>query len=493
MTTRREFLSIMTSSIACATMTSSIACATTGANASESAERNKPLNILLFTADDLHCESVGCFNGKPEGLTPNLDKFAEEGMRFFRAHVNVAICAPSRSVLGTGIYSHNSGAMGFMHANPGTPNVIGIFQKAGYLAGVLGKVQHSTPCKDDKWDYSYDQKDLGNGRNPDIYAQRCKVFFDKCKADKKPFYFMVNSHDPHRPYHIPGKHKGKVAEPSKLYSPEDAPDLGFVPDIPGVRKELAYYLNSTRRCDDTFGKVMEALEESGFANNTLVMFLSDNGIAVPFAKCNCYLASTLTPWIVRWPGVTKPGCADKEHFISGVDYLPTVLEATGVSGPEKLDGKSFMPLLKGESQQGRGMVFTQIDSKAGGDSVPMRCVQNERFGYIFNAWSDGEFWYRNNNEGMSMKAMEEAAKTDPTIAARVEMFRYRVLEEFYDLKSDPACLKNLIEDPASQKERAVLIEELRAWMKRTGDPVLPAFENRYDAKARKNALTAVLV
>lgn len=236
---------------------------------------------------------------------------------------------------------------------------------------------------------------------------------------------------------------------------------------------------------------MQALKESGFEDNTLVMFLSDNGIAVPFAKCNCYLASTLTPWIVRWPRVIKPGSVDRKHFISGVDFLPSVLEATRVKGPSKLDGKSFVPLLKGQSQAGRDLVFTQIDSKAGGASVPMRCVQNAKYGYIFNAWSDGTYWYRNNNEGMCMQAMNQAAKKDKAIAARVKMFRYRVLEELYDLEKDPDCLVNLFEDQAHRKVRDELLREMPAWMKRTGDPILPAFEKRYDETARKTALKTV--
>ena len=266
---------------------------------------------------------------------------------------------------------------------------------------------------------------------------------------------------------------------------------GFLPDLPGVRKEISYYQNSARRLDDTFGKTMQALKESGYEDNTLVMFLSDNGIAVPFAKCNVYLASTLTPWIVRWPGKVKPNTADRTHFISGVDFLPTILEATGVKGLGKLDGVSFVPLLEGKSQAGRDMVFTQIDSKAGGAAIPMRCVQDGKYGYIFNAWSDGAYWYRNSNEGMSMKAMNVAAKTDKRIAERVKMFRYRVLEELYDMERDPDCLVNLIDNPAYKKACDRLCGEMAAWMKRTSDPLLAAFENRYDETARKAALEAV--
>jgi len=436
-------------------------------------------NVLLFTADDMHAESMQTYGSKTD-QTPQLDRFAKSGMVFDRAHVNAAICAPSRAVIATGLYSHNSGAMGFMPARPGTPNIVTILQKAGYLAGILGKVGHSTPVPGTKWDDSFDQNELGNGRSPKIYAERSKVFFERCKKEGKPFYFMVNSHDPHRPYCNPQKLLKNAEMPSKTYKPEEVEVPGFVPDLPGVREELATYQNSTRRLDDTFGKVMQALEESGFASNTLVVFLSDNGIAIPFAKCNAWFHSTHTPMLCRLPGVVKAGTRDDTHFVSGVDLMPTFLELTGVKGPAKQDGRSILPLLKGESQKGREFVFTQIDKKAGNDAVPMRCVQNARFGYIYNPFSDGKHWYRNNNEGKTMAAMNAAAKTDPAIAKRVELFRFRVPEEFYDLEKDPNCLKNLIDDPEHKTAILEMRKKLEGWMTATGDPMLEAFRGRDD-------------
>lgn len=438
------------------------------------------VNVLLFTADDLHAESLGVYGSKVPDLTPNLDRFAAQGMLFNRGHVNVAICAPCRAVIATGLLSHNSGAMGFMKARPGTPDIVTAFQSAGYLAGILGKVSHSTPTTTMKWDYAFDQKELGNGRNPQIYYERCVAFFDRCRKEDKPFYFMVNSHDPHRPYCNPEKLTKGAAMPSRTYQPGEVEVPGFLPDLPGVREELAHYQNSTRRLDDTFGRVMQALDESGRAEDTIVAFISDNGIAVPFAKCNTWFHSSRTPFLVRWPGRVKPGSLDDAHFVSAVDLKPTFLEVAGVAGPERLDGRSFAPLLQGKPQKGRDFMFTQIDSKAGGDGVPMRCVQDARFGYIYNPFSDGRHVYRNNNEGRTFAAMAAAAETDPAIAARVQLFRMRVPEEFYDLEKDPDCLNNLIGKAEFQDEVARYRRRLESWMKRTGDPMLPALQNRSD-------------
>ncbi|TWU58787.1 Arylsulfatase [Rubripirellula tenax] len=447
-------------------------------------------NILLFTADDLHAESLGVYNGRPANLTPNLDAFAASGLMFTKAHVNVAICAPCRAVIATGRYSHRSGAMGFMPAREDVPDIVNTLQAAGYHTGILGKVGHSTPKQSMQWDYQFDQKDLGNGRNPDIYYQRTKTFLKECQAANKPFYFMVNSHDPHRPYCDPEKLTKGASMPSCVYQPDEVDVPQFLPDLPGVRAELATYLNSTRRLDDTFGKVLQALGESGESDDTLVLFITDNGIAVPFAKCNAWFHSTHSPLLVRWPGVTEPGTRDESHFVSVVDFFPTFMEAIGVNAPDGLDGRSFLPLLKGQSQTDRDLVFTQIDSKAGGESVPMRCVQNENFGYIYNPFSDGEYWYGNNNEGLTMAAMNRAAKTDPAIQARVNLFRYRVPEELYDLRNDPNCLHNLIDSRDHAATLEILQAKLVAQMTKTTDPMLPAFLNRNDRIKVNEVLSA---
>ncbi len=439
-------------------------------------------NVLLFTADDLHAESLGVYQGRPGDLTPNLDKFAAQGMQFNRAHVNVAICAPCRAVIATGRYSHQSGAMGFMPAREDVPDIVTTFNAAGYQTGILGKYGHSTPKKSMEWDYHFDQGDLGRGRSPDIYYSRAQTFFKQCKEAKQPFYFMVNSHDPHRPYCNPEKLLKGASMPSKTYKPSDVDVPGFVPDLPGVRAELAQYLNSTRRLDDTFGKIMQALDESGYAENTLVIFISDNGIAIPFAKCNTWFHSSRTPCLARWPGTIKAGAKNNTDFVSVVDFFPTFMDATETKGPKGLAGRSFLPLLKGESQDNRDYVFTQIDSKAGGAAVPMRCVQDGKYGYIYNPFSNGTYWYRNNNEGATMAAMNKAAENDSHIAARIDLFRYRVPEEFYDLEKDPDCLNNLIKDKAHQEQIKALQAKLVEQMKRTDDPMLKAFENRNDRK-----------
>lgn len=450
----------------------------------------KPVNILLITADDLGYEALDFLGGELAEVTPNISKLAAESLSFKRAHVNVAICAPSRSVIGTGRYGHNSGCFGFNKLPKNIPTVYGTFQKNGYLTGILGKVSHSTCDLKFKWDFVHDYAELGSGRSPSKYHDYAAEFLARCKKQGKPFYFMVNSHDPHRPFHNPEKPMKNAEIPTRIFSPEEISVPPYLPDLPEVRTELSHYYNSIRRLDDTVGRVLAALEESGFADSTLVLFITDNGSAFPFAKANTYLASTRTPLLVRWPGVTKPGSVDDRHFVSEVDFFPTFMEATGLAAPEGLDGRSLVPILKGGKEEGREYVFTQIDYTIGGPPKPMRCIQDENFGYIFNAFSDGKFNYRNNNEGLTFKAMERAGKSDPAIQKRVDMFRHRVPQEFYDLKKDPGCTNNLIDSAKHQELIQKYQKRLRQWMVETNDHCMAAYDVREDpaklAEAIKN-------
>lgn len=441
-------------------------------------------NVLFITADDLDENSLGCYGCGVSDITPNIDEFARQGIRFEHAFINCAICQPSRNIFASGRYGHNSGSMGFMNIHPeGSDNTImSILQKHGYLTGVLSKVEHSTPDTVFKWDFIRYNTDLGMGRDPSLFYQHATAFFQQCKKEGKPFYLMVNSDDPHRPYHnpeSPNANRRGVKSPSRLYSPEEIEVPGFVPDLPEVRKEISWYFNSVKRLDDTFGKVMLALEESGFADNTIVVFISDNGIAIPFSKANTYFASNRSPWIMRWPGVIEAGVVDNEHFISSVDYLPTLLEALQITAPGNLDGKSFLPVLAGEKQTFRDRVYCQIDNKISGGPVPMRSVSTENFIYIFNPWSDGERTYGNNNEGVTMQGMLEAAQTDQDIARRCELFRKRVLEELYELKSDPDCLNNLIGNPEYSEVYRDMALKMRELMIESRDPNLDIFDKRH--------------
>ncbi len=438
----------------------------------------KRLNVLLITADDLNCDSVGCFGSKVPNITPNIDKLAGEGVKFAHAHVTAAVCQPSRSVLMTGRYPHRNGARGFEPINPAVTTLEERLRAAGYLNGIMAKNAHLQPRDKFCWDYYITPDQLEMGRGPALYYKFAKEFFEQAKAAGKPFFLMANSQDPHRPFagsDAEIHHFGKHLPYSRKYEPSEVEVSGFLPDIPGVRKEVAQYFTSAHRCDETVGQVLKALADAGCADNTLVMFLSDNGMSFPYSKTNCYLASTHTPWIARWPGHTKPGTVDSTHFISGIDYMPTIIEAAGLEPVSGMDGKSFVSLLKGGDQAGRDKVFTVFEETSARAQYPMRCVQNAKYGYIYNAWSNDKRSFRNEAMGgLAWKAMETSA--EPKVKARVDYFLHRAPEELYDLQADPSCLKDLAKDPAHRKTLEELRKQLLDNMTATQDPVLPAFK-----------------
>ncbi len=452
-------------------------------------------NIVLLTADDMAWFSVGAFVGvtdPADSITPNLDRLAAEGMRFDRAYVNVAVCQASRSVMMTGLYSHRNGAEGFHHILPEVTPLTAILREAGYMNAILGKHDHLTPIERFCWDRIHergtpksDPADLGHGRNPERYYQHARSFIEETKAAGRPFFMMANSHDPHRPFYkgVGDGHTVNAARPSRVYTADEITVPGFLPDLPDVRRELAEYTSSARRADDSLGAVLRAIEDAGVADNTLIMFLSDNGISAPFAKTTCYLNGTRTPWIVRWPGRLAPGGIDATHFISAIDFMPTVLDVLGIEPPAGLDGNTFLPLLAGQPQNGRDFVYTQYHETSLGGRIPARTVMNAQYGYIWNIWHGTRLYNGEPMHGRTYPAMKEAADAgNEAVAARIRMLTERAREEFYDIANDPDCLNNLIDDPRYQQQINDFRHRLEQWMIQTEDPALEAFRRRDDAQ-----------
>jgi N-sulfoglucosamine sulfohydrolase len=438
-------------------------------------------NILFVTVDDMSCDSVGAFGCKLEGTTPNIDKLAAEGRKFLRAHVVVGNCYPSRNVMFSGRYPHNSGVEGFYQVKPiDFPVLCDLMKEAGYYTAIRGKVSHSTPYQPYAWDA--DHTTLPGGEKAHIkdaksYFTSTRAGIDAAKEAGKPFWLNINISDPHKPF-------WKENDPhptSRIYTADEVPVPGFLPDDPAIRAELALYYSSVRRADDCFGEIMRALEESGQQENTVVFFLSDHGMPLPFAKTQLYHHSTRTPLIIKWPGVTEAGSGDDRHLVSAVDFLPTMLEIVDAKHPDGLDGRSFLPLIRGGSQDGREVVYKEYNENAGGNRNPMRGVQTEKFLYLFNPWSDGKRLMATATNGTATwRAMKKLAEGGSAIAERVDLMEHRVVEEFYNVESDPDCRINLVGDPKHADEVARHRQLMLQWMKRTGDHALVAFEGRGD-------------
>ena len=446
----------------------------------------------------MSCDSVGVFGCKLADTTPNIDRLAKQGLRFEYAHVCVGNCMPSRNVMFSGRYPHNNRVEGFYQVkDPDYPVLCDLMKAGGYFTAIRGKVSHSTPYLPYAWNLVLDtiEGEKQHTKNIDSYYKSTKRGIEASKAVEKPFCLLVNISDPHKPFYAmsgPGKIVDDPNKPSRVFAPAEVPIPGFLFDHPDVRLELAHYYSSVRRADDCTGAVLKALDESGVADKTVVVFLSDHGMPLPFAKTAVWHHSTHTPWIVRWPAVTKANAIDKQHMISAIDLLPTLLDVAGIEHPDRLEGRSFLPLLQGEAQDGRDMIFKEYNENAGGGRHPMRSVQTKRFGYIFNPWSDGERVFKTATTGTaSYRRMKVLSATDAKIGARLELFNHRVREELYDYENDPDALHNLIDDPTYKKQADNLRAALEAWMVETNDHMLEVFCQRDDEAVVQAYMTRI--
>jgi N-sulfoglucosamine sulfohydrolase len=216
----------------------------------------------------------------------------------------------------------------------------------------------------------------------------------------------------------------------------------------------------------------------------VVIFVSDHGMPLPYAKSSLYADGLRTPWIIRWPGEVERGGLDSAHLISAIDFMPTVLDILKIDFPSGLQGKSVLPAIRGKKVEGLNRVYAEFNDNAGGLSFPMRAVHTKRFTYIFNAWGTGSHsfvsaatWHR------SEAVMKRLSKTDPQVAKRYEFLLHRCVEELYDLEADPFALNNVVNNPDYGDELASMRNDLEVWMRETGDYVLEAFLVRDDMAA----------
>lgn len=438
-------------------------------------QKNKP-NIVFITVDDMNYDSIGKFRNPT--FTPNIDKLCEESTYIENFHVNVAVCQPSRQCIMTGLYPHNNKSFGFSNIGFGITTLQEILTNNGYKNGIISKVGHLNPIHKYNWSYI---KELDNkvhywGRNPKLYYKFTNEFINSYK--KEPFFLMVNCNDPHRPFCNSDQEKEKYninTKANKLYKPEDVEPLGFLPDLPEIKKEISEYYTSVSRADESISQIIKALKDNNVYDDSIIIFISDNGMSFPFAKTNCYLNSTKVPFIIKWKDKIKSNRDISDLFVSGIDIMPTLLDLIDIKYEGKLDGQSFAPFLLDETIEikDRENIFTLFNANFRRNIYEMRCVINKKFGYIYNDWSDGKTkFFSETMKGRSFNAMKKASLSDSAIKERTNHFLNRTKEELYDLEKDPNALNNLIDNEEylekAEKMKILLIKE----MKRTNDPLI---------------------
>ncbi len=435
-------------------------------------------NIVLVVTDD-QGQDAGCY-GNPVIKTPHLDALAAEGTRFTNAYCTTASCSPSRSVILTGLYNHANGMYGLEHgynhfrAFNDLKTLPTLLSAAGYRTARAGKF-HVSP----EPTFHFEQVIPGQLRRPVQMAKNCRKFIE---ADsERPFFLYFCTSDPHRVGAVvesnplrPDSFGNLEAEnePSVEYDPNDVIVPPFLPDTPACRAELAQYYQAVSRADAALGQLVDILKRAGKYENTLIIYISDNGIPFPGAKTTVYEPGIRLPCVVRDPRITKRGVVCNA-MISWVDITPTILDFAVVHQPRKrpMHGRSFLPVLEQTDPEGWDKIHASHTCHEVTMYYPMRVVRSGRYKLIWNVAHELPFpiaqdlfesatWQDALTRGLDFKYGQR------TMKAYIERPEF----ELYDIEADPNETHNLAEDNEHTDTLVVLKQELREFQQSTSDP-----------------------
>lgn len=412
-------------------------------------DKDRP-NYLIFIADDHGMGDLGCY-GHPAVRTPNIDRIASEGMRFDRAFLTISSCSPSRCSILTGRYPHNTGAEDLHMPLPSDQRSVARYlTPAGYECVSVGK-----------WHLGNDEKRHWNKVvecQADVMADRCIKVIEERDQDK-PFFFWFASIDPHRGYQ-----ENTIEEP---HDPNKVLVPPYLPDHPKIRKEIALYYDEIARFDQHIGRIRQALEKQGAWDNTLVIYMSDNGMPFPRAKTTLYDSGIRTPFIARWPGKV-PSKSTSNTLISAVDLIPTVLDLAGIQ-QKTTQGHSFADVLSSPDAHHRDTVFAEANWH---DFEHFsRAIRSDRFKLIRHYYWDTPLWNSVDSiNSITWQGMLEAREKNALTPAQSFLFEpTRPYEEFFVLDADPDELFNQIDVQQWQSEINRLRAQLDDWRIETQD------------------------
>lgn len=442
--------------------------------ASGSALCAAPPNILLILSDDHSQPFLGCY-GRKEMKTPNLDRFAAEGLMCRRMFTSAPQCVPSRATIMTGRSPVACRITRFSSPLPRDETTFPELLKneAGYFVGVCGRSYHLDGSgrvpgsAEDVFEEHHlrtfqDRFDYVDATGQENLPARMNEFFDQRPKDK-PFFLWVNFSDPHHPWT-----SGKTPpDPAKLEVP------GFLPDLPGVREDLSRHEGEIEHADGDFQRVLDLVKARAGLENTLVIFMGDNGMAFPSGKGSLHDPGLNVPLLAWWPGVIRPG-GDSSTLISGEDIAPTCLEAAGLKVPPRISGVSFLPLLKGApSASERKHIFAErgphgsatFDANTAASAVDYsRCVRSATHKLIYNVTPHQRYLPVDSAGDPGWQDIVKAHEARE-LATEFETLWFtspRPVYELYDLQADPDELRNLY----GQKGQEQITLELKQALQR---------------------------
>jgi N-sulfoglucosamine sulfohydrolase len=439
-------------------------------------------NVVLFVTDD-QGQVAGCY-GNPVVKTPHLDALAADATRFQYAYATTASCSPSRSVILTGLFNHANGHYGLQHTAhhfqsfDDVKSLPVLLSAAGYRTARVGKF-HVAP----ESVYRFDEALPGNPRNPVAMAERCRELIES--PSEKPFFLYFCTADPHRgggqadeiserPDRFGNKPRGESyprIEPVH-YEPADVIVPPFLPDTPACRAELAQYYESISRVDTGLGRLIEILKQAGKYDETLIIYISDNGMPFPGAKTTAYEPGLRLPCIVRNPQAQKRGIVSKA-MVSWVDITPTILDFAGAELPEGVafHGRSFLPVFEQENPPGWDEIFASHTFHEVTMYYPMRVVRSGRYKLIWNIAHPLPFPFASDLWDSATWQTARRRGPDSLYGKRtIKSYEHRPRFELYDLEQDPDEVHNLAGDKSHHEVLADLQRKLVDFQQRTGDP-----------------------
>lgn len=421
------------------------------------AEEKRP-NLLLIVADDLCWRDLGC-TGNRDVRTPNIDALAASGMALRGMFTPAPTCSPTRHALYTGLFPVRSGAYpNHTMVYRGTKSVFHYLKDLGYDVALVAK-EHVAPPASFPYEHLPEAKATG--------------YITSHTA--KPWMLVFASHEPHSPW---------TKGPRDLYDPAKLAVPPYLHDNARTRADLAHYYAEITALDNQVGSLLRSLAESKQADNTLVLFVSEQGSSFPYGgKWSLYDNGIRIAAFARWPGKIKPGSASNA-LIQYVDVAPTFVALAGgdpakintgckdAGGNTGFDGRDFSAVLLGKSDKLRDYVFAQhttVGIIGYKEPYPMRAVRDSRYKLIRNLAPDNRFEIGGIHKGAILDSWKADAKDDPKLAARIEWLYKRPAEELYDLQADEYETNNLAADPKFAETKARLGRELDAWMRQQGD------------------------
>ena len=379
--------------------------------------------------------------------TPHIQKLAEQGILFRQAFCAAPTCSPSRAALLTGQSAHSSGMLGLAHRgfslHDERQHLAHTLQQAGYQTAQSG-VQHLGP---DAAKLGYQRLLAPVGKSASQVAAAAAGYLRQ--GPPQPFFLDVGFFETHRDFPEPGAGE----DPRHARPPQP------LPDTKRTREDMAAYQASARQLDQGIGSVLEALQQSGRAEDTLVVCTTDHGIAFPGMKCNLSDHGLGVMLIIRGPGGFSGGRVC-DALVSHIDLFPTLCNLGGLQKPPWLQGRSILPLVRGEAEKINEEVYGEVSYHAAYE--PQRAVRTKRWKYI-RRFGDRTLPVRSNcDDGPSKEEWLAAGWGGRPVPQ----------EQLYDLVFDPLEGGNRALDPAAEPVLEEMRSRLQRWMRATGDPLL---------------------